>query len=103
MDKNTKKSFFKISDSNLFLNIYVQPRASKAGLANLFDNQLKIKIQSPPIDGAANKELIKFFSSLFKVAKSDIDIVSGISSRRKIIKINNFDKKILEKIIKNLL
>lgn len=103
MDKNSKKSFFKISDGNLYLNIYVQPRASKPGLANLFDNHLKIKIKSPPIDGAANKELVKFFSALFKVAKSDIDIIFGVSSRRKIIKINNYDKKILKNIIKDLM
>jgi len=50
---------------------------------------LKIKLKAPPVEGAANKELIKFLSKLLKVSKSDIVIKKGETSKNKEIEISN--------------
>ena len=45
-------------------------------------------LKSPPVDGKANEELIKLLAKKFDVAKSDIRIKSGLSSRQKLIEID---------------
>lgn len=57
-------------------------------VVGFFNDQLKIKIQSPPVDGKANQALIKFFSKSLKIAASKISIVAGEQSRSKVIKIS---------------
>jgi len=52
-------------------------------LIGLHDNAVKIALTSPPVDGAANKQLVLFLSSLFKVKKANIAIISGDKNRRK--------------------
>ena len=59
-----------------------------------FDNQIKVKIQSPPIDGQANKELIHFLSKELNLPKMHIQIVKGEGSRRKLISLPYSDEMI---------
>lgn len=70
------------------IKIYIQPNAKKSGYAGLYDGIPKIKITAPPVDGAANNEIIKFLSKILNIPKSSINIVSGTASRLKIIEIN---------------
>lgn len=56
----------------------------------ILDKQGKLKcfLKSAPEKGAANKELIKFFSKVLGVAQNDIEIVAGLTSKLKTIKIH---------------
>jgi len=56
-------------------------------LIGLHDNAVKIALTSPPVDGAANKQLVLFLSSLFKVKKANIAIISGDKNRRKRVRV----------------
>jgi uncharacterized protein (TIGR00251 family) len=67
--------------------VRVQPRGKKNKVVGLLDDALKIKITAPPVDGAANAMCIKFLSSLLKVPKSALEIVSGQTSRIKMIRL----------------
>ncbi|MGR6980685.1 DUF167 family protein YggU [Testudinibacter sp. P27/CKL/0425] len=67
----------------LRLNIFLQPKASRDQIVGLHDNELKIQITAPPIDGQANAHLLKFLSKQFKVAKSSIMLEKGELSRHK--------------------
>jgi len=69
------------------LFIKAQPASSKNKIAGLYGDSLKINIKAPAVEGAANKELVKFLAKMFKVAKSDIVFVSGESSKRKAIRL----------------
>ncbi|MBL8180067.1 MAG: YggU family protein [Blastocatellia bacterium] len=85
---------------DLTISIRVIPRASRSEIVGMVDGTLKVRIAAPPVDGAANSEIIKLFSKTFGIAKSDIAIISGETSRNKRIKFTNlsqskFDEKIL--------
>lgn len=85
---------------DLTISIRVIPRASRSEIVGMVDGTLKVRIAAPPVDGAANSEIIKLFSKTFGIAKSDIAIISGETSRNKRIKFANlsqskFDEKIL--------
>ncbi|CAN5412578.1 DUF167 family protein YggU [soil metagenome] len=74
------------------LEIRVIPRASKSEVVGEHDGALKVRISSPPVDGAANAELIKLLSKFFGVAKADIDLMSGQTSKTKRIRIANVSR-----------
>lgn len=70
------------------IKVYIQPNSKKAGYAGVYDGMPKLKITAPPVDGAANSEIIKIFSKLLNIPKSEIVISSGQASRLKILDIN---------------
>jgi uncharacterized protein (TIGR00251 family) len=69
------------------INIYVQPRASKTTVAGMHDGCVKVRLAAPPVDGAANAALIEFVAERLRLAKSRVRIVSGQTSRRKVVEV----------------
>jgi uncharacterized protein (TIGR00251 family) len=80
--------------------VRVLPRASRSELVGQHDGALKIKIASPPVDGAANEELIKLLAKIFGARKADVEIIGGQTSRSKRIRIDNLSRSRFEEIIK---
>ena len=87
-------------DGTISFAIRVVPRASRSEIIGEHDGSLKVRICSPPVDGAANAELIRLFAKHFGVSKSDIEIVSGETSKNKRIKIANLSLSKFEELIK---
>jgi uncharacterized protein len=73
------------NDQQFILKIYAQPGAKQTGIAGTFGDpaRLKIKIHAPPVEGAANRELIEFLAKILKMSKSQIDLIRGQNSRLK--------------------
>lgn len=67
--------------------VRVQPRASKNEVAGVYGTALKIRLQAPPVDGAANAALILFLADLLGVSRGSVRIISGESSRDKVVEI----------------
>jgi len=65
------------------LNIRVVPRASKTGVAGIMGDAIRIRLQAPPVEGKANKALIRFLSELLDIPKGSITILSGDLARNK--------------------
>ena len=80
---------FNEKNGALVFNVRVVPRASKSEIVGAHDGALKIRIAAPPVDGAANAELIRVLAKTFDVSKSKVEILSGQASRAKQIKITN--------------
>ena len=85
-----KKSRPKDKDSlpSVTLTVRIQPRASKNEAVRLENGGIKIRLTAPPVDGAANEALVKFLADRFGVAKSQVEIVTGHTSRDKIVQIS---------------
>ena len=69
------------------LSVYVVPRSSRSEIVGMHGNALKIKLKAPPVDGAANKELIRFLAEKLKISKSKIKILKGQNQKNKVISI----------------
>ena len=78
---------FTEKEGALIFNVRVVPRASKSEIVGELGGALKIKLKSPPVDGAANEELIKVLAKFFAVPKSAVEILRGQTSKSKQIKI----------------
>jgi uncharacterized protein len=69
------------------ISVYVQPRASQTGVAGMHGDAWKIRVAAPPVDNAANAELIEFIASKLGLPKRNIRVVAGGTGRRKIVEI----------------
>jgi hypothetical protein len=81
----------KVKDDGVTLAVRVQPGARKSEVSGMVGNELKVKIASPPVDGAANEALIKFVAELFAVRSSRVALIQGERSRSKVLKIEGID------------
>ena len=70
----------------------IQPRASRNEISGIHNNTLKLRLTSPPVDGAANKLCVKFMAKTLGVAPSCVSIVSGAASRNKVLEIDSMDE-----------
>ncbi len=89
-------SFYFINPDGLKLLIYAQPGAKKTTIDGFFGERLKIKIGTPPVDGKANKELIRFLAEEFSLSKSRVLLLKGDKSRLKEICLVADDVEVLE-------
>ena len=67
--------------------VRVQPRSSKTEISGIQDGILRVRLTSPPVDGAANRQCIELLSRKMKIPKRAIRIASGAGARRKRLKI----------------
>lgn len=71
----------------LRLLVHIQPQAPKNEIVGLFNGRLKIKIKAPPVDGAANTELIRFLAKLLGLKQNALEITAGQTSRQKTVRL----------------
>lgn len=79
-------------ENGIRFSAIIQPRSSKNEVSGLYNSCLKIRLTSPPVDGAANKTCVKFLARWLGVSPSKVRIVSGLSSKNKIIEIDNMNE-----------
>ena len=75
----------------LTIDLVVVPRASRTAVAGELDGRLKLQVAAPPVDGAANKQIVRFLSKKLKVGRSAVSIISGDTGRRKRVLIEGLD------------
>ena len=77
---------FQNAQSGAAITVKVLPRAKKTELVGVMeDGTFRIRIAAPPVEGAANHALIEFLAQTLNVPPSQIDIVAGEFSERKLI------------------
>jgi uncharacterized protein (TIGR00251 family) len=81
-------SLLKETHHGVSFPIQVVPRSSKCEIVGIINDTLKIRLTAPPVDGKANEECLRFFSDLFGVPRTRLSILSGQTSRRKIIQVS---------------
>lgn len=79
--------------------VQVQPKASRTEVAGFAGDMLKIRVAAPPVDGAANAELVTWLAKQLKVPKAKVLILSGERGRRKVVLIEDVDARtVVEKL-----
>jgi uncharacterized protein (TIGR00251 family) len=78
--------------SGIRFSAVIQPRSSQNEISGIHNNSLKIRLTSPPVDGAANKTCVKFLAKWLGVSPSKIRIVAGLSNKNKTIEIDDIDE-----------
>jgi hypothetical protein len=72
-----------VGEGGVFLRVHVQPRASRSEVAGRHGDALKVRLRAPPVDGAANEELMRFMADALGLRRDAVTLVSGATSRVK--------------------
>jgi hypothetical protein len=70
------------------LTLHVQPRARRTEVAGLHGTAIRVRIAAPPVDGAANDELVRFLAERFGVPRRAVRLVAGAGARRKVVEVD---------------
>jgi hypothetical protein len=73
------------------ISVYVQPGAKVSGIVGVFDQSLKIKILSPPVDGAANEALRTWVAQILSTKPANVRLIQGLTSRRKVLEVSGIE------------
>ena len=87
-------------DGRLTFHVRVVSRASRSEIVGDHDGALRLRLTAPPVDGAANEELIRILARALKVSRSSIAIVSGPTSKLKRIEVKGIAPDVLLALVK---
>jgi uncharacterized protein (TIGR00251 family) len=82
------------------IDILVQPRASRAKIGPMHDGRLKVAVTAPPVDGEANAAVIELVARQLGIARGNVVVVAGASSRRKTLAIANVTPQQIEELLR---
>jgi uncharacterized protein (TIGR00251 family) len=86
-------------DGALIFKVLVVPRASRSEIVGEHNTALRVRLAAPPVDGAANEELIRVLAQAFGVRKSAVEITAGHTSKRKEVRISSVSSATLSKVL----
>lgn len=69
------------------LSVTVKTNARKNEVAKADDGTYRVAVTASPIEGKANKAVIKLLAEYFDVPKSHIEIIAGHSSKQKMFEV----------------
>jgi uncharacterized protein len=81
------------------LTVKVHPRAKRSKLAGRYGDAWKLDLAAPPVDGKANEECVRFFAELAGVPRARVRIVTGATSRMKVVEVEGVTEVELERAI----
>ncbi|MGC8786539.1 MAG: DUF167 domain-containing protein [Anaerolineae bacterium] len=85
------------------LAVHVVPRAAKNEIVGIHGNALRIRLNAPPVEGAANAALLAFLAQVLEIPPRQIELISGHTSKHKILAISGLTKgQILQKLTLSL-
>ena len=74
--------------ASVMLQVRVKPNARTSSLRQVEDGSWLAQLKSAPVDGKANDELIALVAEHFHCRKAAVVIKSGISGRKKLVKVD---------------
>lgn len=81
------------------VTIKVKIRASRTRITGVRDGVVEIALAAPPVDGAANEELIAFLADQTGLPKSRVTLIRGERSRTKVVRFHGVDAKLIEQLV----
>jgi uncharacterized protein (TIGR00251 family) len=72
----------------ILLKVYLQPKSSKNEVVGPYRDGIKVKVTAPPTEGRANESLIRLLAKKFGTSPSCVEIIKGLHSREKTLRIS---------------
>ena len=71
--------------------IHVQPRSKRPGIDGLHGDALRVRVQAPPVEGAANEAVVAVIAAALGVPSRAVHIAAGQSGRQKLVDVDGVD------------
>ena len=75
-------------DNGVLVPIRVIPRARRTTIDGMHDGALRVRLNAPPVDGAANRALIDYLAGILACRKRDLELIRGARSRDKVVRVD---------------
>jgi uncharacterized protein (TIGR00251 family) len=85
------------------LSVHAQPGASRTAIRGLYGESLKVAVQAPPVDGAANEALREFLCAVFGLPAARISLKTGSTGRKKTFVLQGLSVREVAKILEGKL
>jgi uncharacterized protein (TIGR00251 family) len=72
--------------------VRLTPRAAADRVDGVVDGILRVRVGAPAVEGAANNALLRLLSDELGVARRDVRIVAGASSRQKLVVVEHLEE-----------
>jgi uncharacterized protein (TIGR00251 family) len=89
--------FLRSHDEGVYLQVKLQPRASRDEIGETLGSELKIKVTAPPVDAAANEALTHLLADRLQCPRASVQLVRGQTSRHKVIFIRGLSAEVVAK------
>ena len=95
------EAIFRTTDRAVEIAVSVVPRSSRCEIAGIHNNALRIKLTSPPVDNEANKQCCEFIAKQMGIARRQVAIIRGQTSRHKVLRIEGVvEQEVQEKLLR---
>lgn len=74
--------------SGVRFSVHVQPRASRNEVTGVHNGALRVRLQAPPVDGAANAALVELLAGSLGVPRRSVRVIAGETARLKIVDVD---------------
>ncbi|XP_015917829.1 UPF0235 protein C15orf40 homolog [Parasteatoda tepidariorum] len=75
--------------SEIILKVHAKPGAKESAITDISDESIGVQIAAPPVDGEANKELIRYLAEVLQLRKSDVNLEKGSRSKEKTVVVSD--------------
>ena len=82
-------------------SVRVQPRAARSGVVGMYGGSLRVRLNAPPVDGAANEALVELLAERLGVPRRDVTIVGGAASRSKVVEVRGVSAELVRSLVTN--
>lgn len=97
MQKLSIQSF----EAGVRFSVRVQPRASRTDIAGIHGDAIKIRVAAPPVEGAANQELVSFLAKQLGVPRAAVRIARGETGRQKVIEVAGVQAETVRRLVES--
>jgi len=97
------KQLVRESKRGVIFAVHVVPRSARNEISGIHRGALRIRVSAPPVGGAANEALIALVAKTLKVPRRQVEIISGRTSRHKVLAVSGLDKDAVEDGLANAL
>ncbi|HJR41083.1 MAG TPA: DUF167 domain-containing protein [Gemmatimonadaceae bacterium] len=80
-------------------SVRVQPRASRTSIMGTHAGALRVRLQAPPVDGAANEALVELIARSLGVPKRSVRIVGGATARTKLVEVDDVEAESVYRLV----
>ena len=75
-------------DGSVRFSVRLQPRAASSEVRGVRDGALHVRVQAPPVDGAANAALVALLADSLGIPQRSVRVVSGEKARTKVVDVD---------------